>query len=91
MIWFVELVAPSLHEQVINEKEDKLWDEGAVGRGGGDTEDNDDVNDKEEENEKSEIDDFHDFDDCDDDNDYGQGLCKEGDVIQGEKMMFNDK
>ena len=60
LIWFVELVAPSLHEQVINEKEDKLWDEGAVGRGGSDTGDNDDVNDKEEENENSKIDDVDD-------------------------------
>ena len=75
LIWFVELVASSLHEQVINEKEDKLWDEGAVGRGGGDTEDNDDVNDKKEENENFKIDDF---DDCDDDNDYGQGCVGRG-------------
>ena len=60
LIWFVELVAPSLHEQVINEKEDKLWDEGAVGRGGSDTGDNDDVIDKEEENENSKIDDVDD-------------------------------
>ena len=70
LIWFVELVAPSLHEQVINEKEDKLWDEGAVGRGGSDTGDNDDVNDKEEENKNSENDDY---DYWDDDNGAVQG------------------